>query len=192
MLVVLLLNAKARAEGEVLTKKELDDCLVDIQNGDEVAFERLYNETKKPVFSFIYTYTNNYSTTEDLLQDTYIRLRQNVDKYKAGSNALAWIFTIAKNITLNEIKKDKRSVPFDFAERPDVLGGYEQEYDTPIMDAVKTCLDKDDQRIVLLHAVAGYKHKEIASIVDKPLGTVLWRYNKAIKKLKEYLIKEDK
>lgn len=175
-----------------MTKIEIDNCLAKIQQGDEAAFDELYEATKKAVFSFLYTYTNDYARTEDLMQDTYIRIRHNISKYKLGSNALAWIFTIAKNIALNDIKRENRSVPFDFAEREDILGGYDEEYDTPIMDATRKCLDDDERRIVLLHAVSDYKHKEIASIMELPLGTVLWKYNKAIKKLKEYLEKEER
>ena len=175
-----------------MTRKELDNHLVLISQGDEEAFERLYAETKRAIFSFLYTYTNSYAETEDLMQDTYVRIRGNISKYKPGSNALAWMFTIAKNIALNAIKKEKHSVPFDFEERPDVLGEYREEYDTPIMDATKKCLDSEERRILLLHAVSEYKHREIAELLDMPLGTVLWKYNKAIKKLKEYLEKEEK
>lgn len=188
----MLYICKQVVEGVGLTRKELDKCLVDIQQGDEAAFEMLYKETRKALFAFIYTYTNDYTSTEDMLQETYIRIRRNVDKYSAGSNALSWIFTIAKNVTLNDIKKNSRTIPYDFSERDDIAGTYEERYDTPVFDAINECLESDEKRIVFLYVLSGYKHREIAEILGIPIGTVLWKYNKAIKKLKEYLSKEEK
>ena len=56
---------------------------------------------------------------------------------------------------------------------------------------MKKVLNEDELQIVLLHVVAGYKHREIAAMLDKPLGTVTWTYNNAIKKSREYFEKEE-
>ena len=51
----------------------------------------------------------------------------------------------------------------------------------------KKILNSEELEIVLLYVVSGYKHREIAKILDKPLGTILWSYNNSIKKLKKAL-----
>ncbi|MCM1042836.1 MAG: sigma-70 family RNA polymerase sigma factor [Corallococcus sp.] len=58
-------------------------------------------------------------------------------------------------------------------------------------DILKAALNDDEMQIVVLHAVAGYKHREIAQILGKPQGTVTWTYKNAITKLQNYLSKED-
>ena len=83
----------------------LDNLMLHIARGDEVAFEELYNQTKSGLYSFILSICKNHHLAEDVMQNTYIRIRLSANMYKAGSNTLAWIYTIAKNLTLNELNK---------------------------------------------------------------------------------------
>ncbi|MEG2687726.1 MAG: sigma factor, partial [Clostridia bacterium] len=85
-----------------MDRQQLDEKMLRLQNGDEKAFEEIYNETKKGLFSFILSICKNYHTAEDIMQTTYIRVRTAISTYQAGANALAWIYTIGKNLTLNE------------------------------------------------------------------------------------------
>ena len=55
----------------------------------------------------------------------------------------------------------------------------------PIFKIAKNVLNEEELEILMLYIVSGYKHREIADIVQKPLGTVLWSYNNSIKKLKK-------
>ena len=57
--------------------------------------------------------------------------------------------------------------------------------DMPIFRIAKEILNQEELEIVLLYVVSGYKHREIADMLDKPLGTILWTYNNSIKKLKK-------
>lgn len=176
-----------------MDKVELDKYMIRLKNGDESAFDIIYNETKRGLFSFILTYTKNYHTAEDLLQNTYVKMRNSIDGYKAGTNASAWIFTIAKNLSLNEIKRQKRETPTDFSEQSNRFGEYEIEdsISTPMLKIIRETLTKSEQQIVLLHIAGGYKHREIADMLLKPLGTVLWAYRNAVAKLKKKLEEED-
>lgn len=176
-----------------MDKAELDSYMVRLKNGDDSAFDVIYNETRKGLFSFILTYVKNYQSAEDVLQNTYIKIRNSIGSYRAGTNAWAWIFTIAKNLSLNEIKKAKRETPTDFNEQENRFGDYEIEdkLSMPMLNIIKETLNKTEQQIVLLHIVGGYKHREIADMLFKPLGTVLWAYRNAIGKLKKRLEDED-
>ena len=61
-----------------------------------------------------------------------------------------------------------------------------------VFDAMNACLDGTERQIVILHVLWGYKHREIASLVDQPLGTVTWKYNNALKKLRKYMKEDDR
>ena len=74
-----------------MDKAELDSYMVRLKNGDDSAFDVIYNETRKGLFSFILTYTKNYQSAEDVLQNTYIKIRNSIGSYRVGTNALAWI-----------------------------------------------------------------------------------------------------
>ncbi len=167
----------------------LDKCLAEMQlYGSERAFEKLYIESRKGVFSFIYSYLKNHHDAEDVMQQTYLKVRSSCSSYVIGTNAVAWILEIAKNLSLTELKKRQREVAFSEAESEiSKLESHFKESAWFVLDAINKYLDDDERKIVMLHLVSDLKHREIAEIIKMPLGTVLWKYNKAIKTLKSKL-----
>ncbi|MEG1529548.1 MAG: RNA polymerase sigma factor, partial [Clostridia bacterium] len=111
---------------------------------------------------------------------------------QAGANALAWIYTIGKNLTLNEISKRKREVFSDFEDNEKVFGTYDidDKLSSPLIAIMNEVLNEQENQIVTLYLISGFKHREIAEMMDKPLGTVLWAYRNALLKIKKRLEKE--
>ncbi len=75
-----------------MNKREIDIALEHIARGDNIAFERLYIETRRGVYAFMFSYFNNRADCEDAMQTVYLKVKQNIGQYKIGSNGLAWIF----------------------------------------------------------------------------------------------------
>ncbi len=176
-----------------MDRKELDELMLKLQRGDEIAFEKIYNATKRGLFSFILSMCKNYHTAEDIMQNTYVKVRTSTGKYQAGSNALAWIYTIAKNLTINEINRQKREVFADFDDSStDIRSEYtiEDKLPGPVMQIINENLSDSEKQIITLYLVAGFKHREIADMLNKPLGTILWAYRNALAKIKKELEKE--
>lgn len=175
-----------------MDRYELDEKMLRLQKGDEQAFEEIYNLTKQGLFAFILSICKNYHTAEDIMQSTYLRLKSAISTYQAGSNALAWLFTIAKNLTLNELKRSKRESFSDFEDSDSRYGEYtlDDKLHGPLFDLMAKVLGNEERQIVVLHLIAGFKHREIADMMEKPLGTVLWSYRNALSKLKRALEKE--
>ena len=98
---------------------------------------------------------------------------------------------IAKNAALSDKRKNSRITSTDFERGYVKEQSYTHDFDgIPILEIIRTRFDDIDSKILLMHLSAGYKHREIASQLKIPLGTVLWRYNKAIKNLQK-IIKEE-
>jgi len=174
-----------------ISKQELDYLMLKLQKGDEKAFEEIYNETKRGLFAFLMTICKNYQTAEDVMQVTYIKLRGTISSYKAGANAYAWLYTIGKNSMLNELNKQKREVPTDMEDGNAKYGYYEMEDNSsPTILLMNKILNDEERQIVSLHVISGFKHREIAEMLEKPLGTVLWAYNNALSKMKKAIEKE--
>lgn len=171
--------------GEKMNKSEINDLMIKIGNNDDLAFGDLFEKCKKGVFSFLYTYTNDRCLAEDLVQETFIKVKINAGSYKAGTNASAWILQIAKNTALDFLRKNRQTADIDDLHIADTRKDADETL--ALHDALNTCLEDGDRQIVLLHVVYGYKHREIAKILDIPLGTVLWKYNAALKRLKRFL-----
>lgn len=176
-----------------MDKIELDKYMILFRAGDEQAFEVIYEETKRGLFSFVLSVCKNYHMAEDVVQNTYIKVRSAISSYQPGSNALAWMFTIAKNLALNELQKRKREVSTDFSGGGAEFGHYtlDENLGAGTLDIIMKTLTASEAQIVLLHVVSGYKHREIAEMIKKPLGTVLWSYRNALAKLKKAIGDDD-
>lgn len=147
-------------------KSEINNLMKDVQRQDEVAFENLFNETKKGVFSFLYTYVKDYYLAEDLVQETFIKVKLNAQNYKLGTNASAWILQIAKNTAIDFLRKEKKTVNIEEV----VINQGEPDFDEKLVlhNALNNNLSDNERQIVLLHIVYGYKHREISKIWGFP------------------------
>ncbi len=171
-----------------MKKTEIDGLLRRVANGDNVAFGELYEKTKRGVFAFLHTYLQNYADTEDAMQTVYLKVKQGIWSYKVGTNGRAWLLQIAKNHALNELKKRKDTLSLDGIEVVDRVHGYAEHGVMAVMDEV---LSEEEKRIVTLHVLWKYKHREIAQILDCPTGTVTSKYKRAIEKLQKKLKEAD-
>lgn len=166
------------------TKKILDTYLKEISNGDKEALSNLFMETKTAVYSYILSIVKNKFWAEEIMQDTYVSIYQNANLYKNYGKPLAWILTIAKNNSLLKLKSEKNNLDCDtYKEKI----GKEDDYivDEMFLNYLFHDIQKTDREIILLHAVAGFRHREIAEYLQLPLGTVLSKYKRTINKLKE-------
>jgi len=137
----------------------------------------------------IVSIVHDKSQTEDLMQDTYIKMLKNIRSYQKGRNFNAWLNQIAKNVAIDYYRKTKSVSVYDPLEQGYVFDETQEVKETiPFeMEEMIAPLDETERQIVLLHIVSDLKFKDIAESVEKPLGTVLWIYNKAVRKMKQHL-----
>ena len=164
------------------------DIMVRVANREEDAVRELYEATYKPLFAFLLSYTHNYADAEDLLQETYMKVIGAAHLYREKGNPMAWIMKIGKNQFLMQARKNQTQIVMeseDVEACEDIPLDQISDVDTRIwMEQLFTCLTREEQLIIILHTLMGFKHREIAQELDLPLGTVLTKYNRALKKLK--------
>jgi RNA polymerase sigma factor (sigma-70 family) len=167
----------------------LEDAMEDLRNGNKDAMDIIYSETSKMVFSLLYSYLGDYSLSEDLLQDTYLTVYTKINQYSPKTNPQAWMMTIAKNLAKNELKKRKKTKfvsPEDFDSVPESTSEPDpKSYE--LVRFVKAILKEEDCKIVLLHTIGEMKLKDIAILLKKPEGTIRWKYQKALEKVRTEL-----
>ena len=168
-----------------LNSKYLDECIFAIAKNDLSYMNELYELTHVNVYSYVLSIVKNRHDAEDVTHDCYVAVYNNADMYKSNGKPLAWIITIARNLALAKLKDRNR-----FDERD--IGEYqiadESSNLSPIeRDTLETCLNilsDEERQVVILHAISGFKHREIARILDMSLSGVLSKYNRAMNKLK--------
>ena len=167
-------------------KQKLNKLLIQLKNGDLNALDEIYELTSGAVFSIALSVVHNTEEAKDLMMSTYLRIREKINNFsEETNNGYAWILTMAKNLSINENKKLSRSTPTDFQENEFIATSESVDCDIPVFKIAKRVLNTEELTIVLLYSVNGYKHREIAKILNKPLGTVLWSYNNSLKKIKK-------
>ena len=132
---------------------------------------------------------------EEVMQETYLKIWTSAASYHSQGKPLAWIFTIARNLCYMKFRDQKRQADMGLdelngEETGEVCLPLENLADAMVLRSALEILKEDERQIVLLHASAGLKHREIAADLQMPLATVLSKYNRAIKKLKQYLREE--
>jgi len=178
------MKASFGAEGK-MDRTEIDGLLRLIALGDNEAFGQLYARTKKGIYAFLYTYFHNAADTEDAMQNVYLKIKMGISGYRVGTNAKAWMLQIAKNYALNELRRAKSETVSDEVVAQNLRG--EAVLSDGITDVMQKVLTEEEQRIITLHVLWNYKHREIAGILGCPLGSVTSKYKRAIAKMREAL-----
>lgn len=167
---------------------------------EEIAF--IYMDS---LYSTALRLTRNTEEAEDLVQDTYLRAYRFFDKFQIGTNFKAWIFKILTNTFINKYRKmvrtpqqvqlEKVEFGLENEDKGDAVewsgfdeANYEELFDDDIKSALSQ-LSEEFRMVILLADVESFSYKEIAEIIDRPIGTVMSRLFRGRKMLQKVLEK---
>lgn len=168
---------------------DMDDLLFRIAAGEQAALAQLYEHTQASVFGFALSILKNTHDAEDVLHDCYVAVWQGAAGYQSRGKPLAWILTVTRNLCLQQLRTRSRVsdlAPEDWEPYLADKEGVTLE-DRSILRSCMEQLRDEERQIVTLHALSGFKHREIAAILQLPLPTVLSKYHRAVKRLKQHL-----
>lgn len=167
---------------------DLDNLMLELKKGNNQALVEIYAETKRAVFSVAFGISNSIFDAEDVMQDTYIKICQNINSYNQGTSPKAWICRIARNIALDKYRKNKRNTPFDetiLFNIPTVNKSEEKAEADDILRVAKFYLNEKEYQILHMHTIGDMQHLDIANVLNIPHATVRWNYFQGIRKLKK-------
>lgn len=200
-MIIYSFNNKDRAihqEGHAEAKT--DDVLL-IQRAisrDPDAFGRLYDMYVDRVYRHVYYRVGNVMDAEDLTQQVFFKAWQAIDRYKkTASLFLAWLMTISHNLVIDfyrtKYKKDKAYLEDeitadDLASSPERVA--EAHFEQQQVRRAILQLPKDQQQVILLRFVEGFRNPEVASILGKSEGAIRVILHRALARLRQILEKE--
>jgi len=176
---------------KVKDKFKLSDekLILRFQEGDINAYNELVKRYKDRLLNFVFRYFNNREQAEDVVQDTLIKLYTHASYYKKIAKFSTWIFTIAKNNALTELRKNKRKQTDSlWTEDGKVIdiNSKEQSLDVKVqneiaIDQLNKFLDEIPENFrmaVVLRDFQELSYDEISKILEIPVGTIKSRINR--------------
>lgn len=169
-------------------KVYIDEGLFErILRGEQDAFRELYEVSYRPLYAFLLSLTQNSEDAKDLLQDTYIQIRGSCHLYKKQGNPMAWIMKIGKNLFLMKCRQEqsRQYIRYEDVEYElgfEDLSNMDNRF---LLEKMFSILTEEERNIIVMRDVTGLKHREIAKLLEKPVGTILAKYNRGIKKLQK-------
>ena len=179
-----------------------DELIAEYRNGNSDAFKILIERYITPLFNFAYRMTGKKELADDATQETCLKVWRKISQYNIGSNTFkSWVFTIARNTTIDLLRKKKMPVVSDFDTNdghnyltettadPETLPSelIEKAENKKLIAGALDTLSVEDREILTLHYQEDMTFETIGKILKKPLNTVKSRHRRALSRLKTYL-----
>ena len=170
-----------------------DEMLISrFQSGDENAYVELVNRYKDKLTNFVFYFLKDEEHSEDIVQETFIRLYEKKHYYKEIAKFSTWIYTIARNLANTELRKKSRTKIMYLSQ----MSNYKKDYDLKssdpelnknienefLMKEIHAAIDKlpeNYKSVIILRDIQGLDYEQISNIIGVPLGTVKSRINRA-------------
>lgn len=174
----------------------VEECIIKLADGELVAMDLLYDTIKADIYAFAISKVHSKFDADDILQETFIRIYENAKLYTPLGKPLSWIFTIEMNVINRYFQiSNKHNVIRDYDIVNNVmdkqLSSEEKIIQNEKINNLLANLDESEVEIIVLHIVSNLKFREIAKQLNKPLSTVLSKYNRAMKKLNKIIEEDD-
>ncbi len=186
-----------------MTKKD-EQLVRDYLGGDENSLEILIGQYLRPIYSFVYRYVGNTSEAEDITQEVFVRVWKNLKKFDlnrqkknsalyrseaSGAGFKTWIFTIAKNSSIDFLRR-KKTIPFPLneeflASKSNFIEGIEQKNAIKKIHNALQEFSPNYRALILLKNESNLTFREIANDLNEPLNTIKSRYRRALIALKQ-------
>lgn len=175
--------------------------IADYLTGDEKSLELLVERYLKTIYSFVYRYVGNGQDADDVTQDVFVKVWHNLKKFDQQKSFKTWVFTIAKNASINALKK-KKSIPFSNFENeagenviletladpaPLPLEILERQGLAQVLSQAMDKLAPQYRMVLFLRYNDHFNFREIAESLGESLNTIKSRHRRALIQLKELL-----
>ena len=177
-----------------------EELIASFQNGNEQAYIELVRRYRDRLMTFVFRFLGDMELSEDIVQDTMIKVYTHKHYYKEIAKFSTWIYTIAGNLAKTELRKRKRrkvtllsqmntddrkyEIPSTELQSEDIVQG---EYTERYIQKAILQLPLHFRTVVILRDIQELSYEEISNIVNVPLGTVKSRINRARLQLQQTL-----
>jgi RNA polymerase sigma-70 factor (ECF subfamily) len=153
-----------------------------LKHKDQAAFEAVYQQTKHAVFAMVIPIVKDQSLAEDVMQETYITMIEKINSYNPRYKFINWLLTIAKHKAIDMYRSREKDWLIDASENTDLFTSHESSIEKRMeVEEYLSLLNDEQKQVVLLKVIGDLTHKDIAYVLNKPIGTITWMYSESLK-----------
>jgi RNA polymerase sigma-70 factor (ECF subfamily) len=177
-----------------------EELITSFQNGDESAFNKLVLRYQERIYWTIRRFVGHHDDADDILQDVFIRVYNSLNEFRGESNFFTWLYRISVNVSLNFLKKRKirmvlridESISESVASGTDPVLEYEEKEKQEIIRNAIEKLPLKQKTVFVLRFYEQLSYEEISKILKISIGGLKANYFHAIKKIEEYVRRQEK
>ncbi len=184
-----------RGKGKEMTDAQFECAMARIRRGDKQGLQEIYEAYIGLIYAIVKDVLKSKENAEDVTSDFFIKLWDKADAYQGGRGHRAWMTTIARNMAIDYLRKYGKEEAREIVEEIEKPEAYVQEADwgNPVEQEVLagvsitealSRLKENERQIMNMKILGDMTFQEIAESLKVPLGTVTWRYQSAVKKLR--------
>ena len=175
-----------------MNNREFDRCMRRIQKGDKTGLKEIYEAYISYIYAVIRGVVKNKENAEDLTAEFFIKLWNMADQYKAGSGHKTWMTVIARNMAIDFMRKAGReqlTEEVSEVSAADTAAGIADSMENEVVGRMNfretvEKLPETERQIMTMKLAGQMTFKEIAEVLGIPMGTVTWKYQNSLKKLR--------
>ena len=172
---------------KIFENAECEKAILKIAAGDHEALRIIHKYMHRQIYAVAYSVLRDFTLSDDIVQETYVKIMEKAVSYEKETKARAWILSIARNLAIDIYRKRSFDCSSENIEEED---NHFDEGSVLVSMEVKRALDSlddEERQIVTLKVYAGLKHKEIAHLLEINDESCKKKYQRAIAKLRELL-----
>ncbi|MCC2617691.1 RNA polymerase sigma factor [Aestuariibacter halophilus] len=177
------------AAADTFAEKSERDLIAAVQQGDKNAYHKLYHAYIGQVYGLCYRLAGDRGLAEDAAQEVFIQLWRKIGNFKGDSKFSTWLHSVTSNVCISYIRKQK-----GWFQRMFNIEDTDAANEVAEPSSAEVCLDDYIQRlperarmVFVLHAIEGYRHEEIATMLGMAVGSSKAQFHRAKQLLKEWM-----
>jgi len=188
-------NSQVIDANKLFATSQEQEWITQTKNGSQTAFHKLYEMHHRQIYALCWRMLADKDSAEDVCQEVFVVLWQKINNFRGESKFSTWLHSVASNVVLGHLRKQKNWLQRVFSIEDQVKHALPEEAAVPLDDS--SGLEELDKHIAklperarlvfVLFAVEGYRHEEIAKMLNMAVGSSKSQYHRAKALLKESL-----
>ena len=168
---------------KIFENAECEKAVLKIASGDHEALRIIHKYMNRQIYAVAYAVLRDFALSDDVVQETYVKIMEKAVFYEKETKARAWILSIARNIAIDIYRKRSFDCSSEDVEEEPRFDEGSVLVSMEVKRALDS-LDDEERQIITMKIYAGLKHKEIAPLLDINEEACKKKYQRALSKLR--------